>query len=161
VGFLYCYFCARLIRRKTWSVTVTTLHDEPLARRSRRTDSDDSNVLGFLALAARGHVELDLLTLVQGLVTRSLNVRVVNEHVVTLLAEIKPKPFSALKNFTVPVANALSLSDRRPQTLRNAPKRLQPTGVAMCPKPNPAPRGRELAGLGPVRPGSPGALGAG
>jgi len=36
--------------------------------------------------------------------------------------EIKPKPFSALKNFTVPVANALSLSDRRPQTLRNAPK---------------------------------------
>jgi len=42
------------------------LHDEPLARRSRRTDSDDSNVLGFLALRP-GHVELDLLTLVQDL----------------------------------------------------------------------------------------------
>jgi hypothetical protein len=52
-----------------------------------QTDSglDDPDVLGFLALATRGHVELDALTLIEGLVTRPLDVGEVDEHVVALL----------------------------------------------------------------------------
>src|SRR4029078_8269369 len=52
------------------------LERSPPARRSRRHEcrrlqaaafvSDHSDVLGFLALAARGHVELDALTLFEG-----------------------------------------------------------------------------------------------
>jgi len=106
-------------------------------RRSRRTDSDDSNVLASSPLRP-GPRRTRLADPRPGTCNQILNVRVVNEHVVTLLAGDKAEALLRIENFTVPVANALSLSDRRPQTLRNAPKRLQPTGVAMCPKPNPA-----------------------
>src|SRR5262249_59258022 len=44
--------------------------------------SDDSNVLGFLALAARGDVELDALALLQRAVALALNRREVDEDVV-------------------------------------------------------------------------------
>lgn len=47
--------------------------------------SDDANVLGLFTLAAGGHVELDPLTLVEGLVSITLNVGVVNEHIVATL----------------------------------------------------------------------------
>jgi hypothetical protein len=58
--------------------------------------------LGFLAFAARTDVELDALTLLERLVAAALNRRVVHEHVVTPSREMKPKPFWALKNLTVP-----------------------------------------------------------
>ena len=46
---------------------------------------DDSDVLGFLALTARSDVELDALTLVEGLVAITLDVGEVNEDIVALL----------------------------------------------------------------------------
>src|SRR4029453_8736010 len=46
-----------------------------------RTASDDADVRGFFALAARAHVELDALTLFQGAVARALDGREVDEHV--------------------------------------------------------------------------------
>src|SRR5690349_16073504 len=52
----------------------------------QRTGSDHPDVLGLLALAARGHVELDLLALLEGLVAVALDVRVVDEDVVRTLA---------------------------------------------------------------------------
>src|SRR5690554_164767 len=68
----------------------------PPARRSRRHEcrrlptrgtpgSDGPDVLGFLALATRSHVELDLLTLFESLVASPLDVGEVNEDVVALL----------------------------------------------------------------------------
>src|SRR5262245_48081884 len=53
---------------------------------SRRIRSDDPDVLGFLALAAWTHVELDGLALVEGLVPVPLDVGVVNEDVVAALS---------------------------------------------------------------------------
>ena len=52
--------------------------------------SDDSDVLGLLALAALRNVELDVLAFVEGLVSVTLNCGEVNEHVFALLAEMKP-----------------------------------------------------------------------
>jgi hypothetical protein len=43
--------------------------------------SDHANVLRFVTLAARGYVELDVLTLFERLVSLTLNVRVVDEDV--------------------------------------------------------------------------------
>src|SRR3954469_23243051 len=59
-----------------------------LHRRLPRSDStsDDANVLRLLTLATLRNVELDVLALVEGLVSVTLNCGEVNEHVVTLLA---------------------------------------------------------------------------
>lgn len=46
---------------------------------------DDPDVLGFLALASRGHVELYGLALLERLEASALDVRVVDEDVATLL----------------------------------------------------------------------------
>lgn len=46
---------------------------------------DHPYVLGFLTFAARNDVEFDALALLKGLEARSLNARVMNEHVITLL----------------------------------------------------------------------------
>ena len=46
---------------------------------------DDSHVLGFLALPAGGHVELDALTLVEALVALADDVGEVDEHIVATL----------------------------------------------------------------------------
>lgn len=56
-------------------------------RRLRRElfGSDDPDVLGFFALSARGYVELDVLTLLETLVSTPLNVGVVNENILALL----------------------------------------------------------------------------
>ncbi len=51
-----------------------------------RDRSDDADVLRFFALAAGSDVELDALTLVEGLVAASLDVGEVDEDVITLLA---------------------------------------------------------------------------
>jgi hypothetical protein len=65
-----------------------------LLRQSRRHEcrrlvlmlgSDCSNVSSFLAFAAWGHVELDLLALIERLVAASLNVGVVDEYILALL----------------------------------------------------------------------------
>lgn len=56
-------------------------------RRLRREllGSDDPDVLGFLALSARGDVEFDVLTLFETLVSTPLNIGVVNENILALL----------------------------------------------------------------------------
>src|SRR5688500_5220621 len=58
----------------------------PRAGGSTRTAAglDDPDVLGFLALPTRCHVELDALTLIEGLVARALDVGEVDEHVFAL-----------------------------------------------------------------------------
>src|SRR5271165_6303201 len=48
--------------------------------------SEWADVLRLFTLAARSHVELDLLPFTQGLVAAPLNVRVVDEHVVPILS---------------------------------------------------------------------------
>ena len=53
--------------------------------RFRSEFSDDANLLSFVSLAALTDFELDALTLFEGTVTRALNVREVNEHVVAVL----------------------------------------------------------------------------
>ena len=58
----------------------------PAARRILANGSDHTDVLGFLALAAGGHVELDALALVEGLVAGGLDVGVMDEHVVAVFA---------------------------------------------------------------------------
>src|SRR6202035_3009156 len=49
-------------------------------------NSDHADVLRFLALLARGHVELDALALTEALVAVALDVGVMDEDVITLLA---------------------------------------------------------------------------
>ena len=44
--------------------------------------SDYANVLRFLTFAARGHIELNVLTLFEGLVAAALDVGEVDEHIV-------------------------------------------------------------------------------
>ena len=51
--------------------------------------SDDANVLGFFALAARSHIKLNLLTLFQGLVAGGHNIGEMDENIVTLFARDK------------------------------------------------------------------------
>src|SRR3954454_1076403 len=53
---------------------------------ARSASSDEPDVLGLFALAAGREGELDALTLFEGLVTRTLDVRVVNEHIVAAVA---------------------------------------------------------------------------
>lgn len=48
--------------------------------------SDHTDILGFFALLARDHVELDVLTLVEVLVAITLDAGEMNENVITLLA---------------------------------------------------------------------------
>ena len=48
-------------------------------------ESDGSDVLGFLALSAGADVELHLLALFQRAVAAALDVRIVDEDIVTLL----------------------------------------------------------------------------
>src|SRR5207253_8464860 len=48
--------------------------------------SDHSDVLRFLTLLAGGHIELDALTLIQGLIAVALNIREMDEHIIALLA---------------------------------------------------------------------------
>src|ERR1700760_99784 len=50
-----------------------------------RMGSDDPDVLRFFTLAARRDIELDALTLIQGLVTVSLDVGEVDEDILALL----------------------------------------------------------------------------
>jgi hypothetical protein len=45
--------------------------------------SDDPDVLGFFALATGSNVELDVLALIEGLVTGALDVGVVHENVIS------------------------------------------------------------------------------
>jgi hypothetical protein len=54
-------------------------------REPPRHSSDGSDVLRLVALAAWADVEFDHLTFGQGLVAVGLDVRIVNEHVVTIL----------------------------------------------------------------------------
>lgn len=58
----------------------------PAAPHEYGCDLDGADVLGFLALAAGSDVELDQLTLVEGLVAGALDVREVNEHVVSTVS---------------------------------------------------------------------------
>src|SRR5262249_7677580 len=51
-------------------------------RQPGHSEPDSSNALRFLARAARGHVELNVLSLAQWLVARALDVGVVDEDVV-------------------------------------------------------------------------------
>src|SRR3954454_18465779 len=53
---------------------------------ARSASSDEPDVLGLFALAAGREGELDALTLFEGLVTRTLDVRVVNDHIVAAVA---------------------------------------------------------------------------
>ena len=53
---------------------------------ARTNGSDDANVLGFFALFAGNGVEFDTLSLVEALVTITLDAGKVDENVVTLLA---------------------------------------------------------------------------
>jgi hypothetical protein len=47
-------------------------------------ESDDADVLGFLALSARGNVELDGLALVERAVAAALDVGVVHEDIIAI-----------------------------------------------------------------------------
>jgi hypothetical protein len=69
-----------------WGVAADTrrLWPGPLSPTTRA--SEGSNVLGFVALASGADVELDLLALVEGLVTVALDSGEVNEHVLSALA---------------------------------------------------------------------------
>ena len=71
---------------------------------------DDSNVLRFLALPAGSDVELDALALVEGLVALAWMLEKWTNTSSPCSREMKPKPFSALKNFTVPVVKRLLFS---------------------------------------------------
>src|SRR6185436_10123499 len=51
------------------------------SKRSACATSDNADVLRFVTLAAGRHVDLDVLTLFEGLVALALNVRVVDENV--------------------------------------------------------------------------------
>ena len=75
--------------------------------------SDHADVLRFLALLAGSHVELDALALVEALVAVALDVGEVNEDVIALLARDESKPFSELKNLTVPCATNTRFSARQ------------------------------------------------
>src|SRR5260370_32121422 len=52
--------------------------------------SDDADAAGFVALAARSDLELDALTLLEGLVALALDLREVHEHVVAVFARDEP-----------------------------------------------------------------------
>src|SRR6478752_2099283 len=56
----------------------------------QRGPSDDPDVLRLFALAARCHVELDLLALFEGLVAGPGDVRVVDEHVLAVVPGDEP-----------------------------------------------------------------------
>ena len=80
------YACRRCVADRAASAR----NDEAAGtgRRLRRTTSatsDHANVLRFVTLAARGHVELDVLALFERLVAVTLNVRVVDEDVLLAL----------------------------------------------------------------------------
>ena len=68
----------------------------------------DADVLRLFTLTTGSGVELDALAILEGLVPIGLDRREVDEHVVTQSREMKPKPFSALKNFTVPCCTDFS-----------------------------------------------------
>lgn len=64
-----------------------------------RKDSDCADVLGLFTLAAWGHVELDLLTFVERLVSVTLDVGVVDEHIVATFTRDKAEALLAVKEF--------------------------------------------------------------
>ena len=59
--------------------------------------SDRANVLRFLALLARHSVEFDELTLFEALVAIALDVREMDENVITLLARDESESFFCVK----------------------------------------------------------------
>jgi hypothetical protein len=58
---------------------------------------DDANVLGFLSLAARGDVELHALAFAEGLEAVALDVRVVDEDIVPLIAGDEAVPLLSIE----------------------------------------------------------------
>src|SRR3954471_7690454 len=58
--------------------------------RNAKRNSDHADVLCLVALAPRGHVELDVLALFERLVAVALNVRVVDEDVLLSLERDEP-----------------------------------------------------------------------
>ena len=60
---------------------------------------DHSDVLGFLALSAWCDVEFDNLTLVEGLVSITGDVRVVDKHIVTRLTRDEAEALFAVEEF--------------------------------------------------------------
>ena len=61
--------------------------------------SDSPDVLGFVALAAGADVELDLLTLFEGAVTRPLDCGEVDEHIVATLAGDEAEALLRIEEF--------------------------------------------------------------
>src|ERR1700690_3929168 len=78
------------------------------------TTSDDSDVLGLLALPALCHVELDALALVEGLVSVTLDCGEVNEHVVTLLAGDEAVTLFGIEELDRALCHEILVSDTRP-----------------------------------------------
>jgi hypothetical protein len=60
-------------------------------------ESDDANVLGLGALASCSNIELDALTLLERLVTLALDVREMDEDVVTLLTRDEAEPLVCIE----------------------------------------------------------------
>jgi hypothetical protein len=68
-------------------------------RTVKAVDSDDSDVLGFFALSAGCDIEFDDLPLIEGLVTVTRDVGVVDEHIVALLTRNEAEALFAVEEF--------------------------------------------------------------
>jgi len=82
--------------------------------------SDDADVLGFLALSARCHVELDVLALVEALVALALNVGVMNEDVITLLARDEAESLLCIEELHCSLCHKCSFLKTTDQPVRSA-----------------------------------------
>src|SRR5258708_38269907 len=78
-----------------------------------RGESDDADAAGFVALAAGSDLELDLLALLEGLVTLTLDLREVHEDIIAVFARDEPVPLLSVEKLHGAVghlANSLCLA---------------------------------------------------
>jgi hypothetical protein len=85
-----------------------------------RVISDHADVLCFLALLARCHVELDALAFVKALVALALDVGEMNEDVITLLARDEAESFFCVEELHCPLCHEYSFLIAAGQPVRPA-----------------------------------------
>ncbi len=71
--------------------------------------SDGANVQRFLALLTGRYVKLDALTLVEALITVTLDIREMYEHVITLLARDESESLLCIKKLNCTVSHSYSI----------------------------------------------------
>src|SRR5688500_1878494 len=102
------------MRRRPYRRTRKSRRHEAGGSRAKSGVLQNADVLRFLPLAARCHVELDALTLVERLVAAALDVRIVNEDVVALLTRDEAEALLGVEELDGTCSQWILFSSKRP-----------------------------------------------